>query len=80
MDVTKLDDTNEDKPLDEVGQLVDEAQRAVTELVDAHPFGTLLGALGAGYLLGHQTLFASIHRLSGGEALLHFPAFIHYPL
>jgi hypothetical protein len=26
--------------------------------------------LGAGYLLGHQTLFASVRRLSGGEALV----------
>ena len=29
--------------------------------------------LGAGYLLAHQTLFASIHRLAGGEALVAEP-------
>jgi asparagine synthetase B (glutamine-hydrolysing) len=42
--------------------------------VDRSPDEAALGVfLGAGYLLGHQTLFASMRRLTGGEALVAEP-------
>ena len=68
MDVTKLEDTNEAKPLDELGQLGKDARVAVTELVDAHPLGTLAAALGAGYVLGGG-LFTSLTRRLLGAGL-----------
>ncbi len=61
MDVTKLDETGTEAPEFNVGALV-----------DAHPVGMLLSALGVGYVLGGGLFTSLTRRLLGTGMRLGF--------
>jgi hypothetical protein len=66
MDVKKVDQSD---PLDEASS---DFAHEVRGLVEAHPLGTLLGALGVGYVLGGGLFTAMTRRLIGGGLRLGF--------